>query len=668
MKKIKFSCGCEFNIIDEKIKDIDNLPSIDLDFDNLNYNCPDTWETFHSGKTKGIFQLETQLGKTWASRTKPNSVEDIAALVSVIRPGTLKAIVDGKSMTQIYADRKNGKEEVVNLDESIADILEPTFGVIVFQEQSMRISQRLAGFNLQEADSLRKAMGKKDSELMNKVGCQFIEGCKKVGLVNEEKAKIIWDVIRKAERYSFNQCLSPESVVQTENGYKTIDDLNVGESILAPINDEIKFIPVLNKFESGEKDVYEVTLESGKTINATLNHRFLCEDGVCKSLYEILLDGSKIRTVESSELIVKNKYLGKMRTVDIEVDSESHIYFANGIATHNSHGVSYAILAYQTAYVKTHFPKHFYASWIRFSNEKMKPQDEVKELVSDAKGKSVVIHTPKYQFLAKNKNANIIKNEVYFGLSNVKGIGDSVINNMLLIFSEAEKKLNKNIAQFSWFELLCNALDKITSTACTNLISVGYFDIFNKTRKEMLHEYSIWSELTEKEKSLAISASNLEEALTTILELQKNKKRQLIIKSLINFYKNPPSSLEDKPNWMVSKESALLGVSVTHSQLDCVDTLSADTTCYEAVSGKRGNMILCVEIKNVSERTVKSGQNKGQKMAYLKVEDSTGSIDNIVAFAGVWSQHSNFLYENNTVVIIIKKYNDSLILESAKQI
>lgn len=538
MKKIKFSCGCEFNVIDEKIKDIDDLPSIDLDFDNLNYNCPDTWETFHSGKTKGVFQLETQLGKTWASRTKPNSVEDIAALVSVIRPGTLKAIVDGKSMTQIYADRKNGKEEVVNLDDSIADILEPTFGVVVFQEQSMRIAQRIAGFNLQEADSLRKAMGKKDSELMNEVGRQFIEGCKKTGLVGEEKAKIIWDVIRKAERYSFNA----------------------------------------------------------------------------------------------------------------------------------SHGVSYAILAYQTAYVKTHFPKHFYASWIRFSNEKMKPQDEVKELVSDAKGKSVVIHTPKFQFLAKNKNANIIKNEVYFGLSNVKGIGDSVINNMLLIFSEAEKKLNKNIAQFSWFELLCNALDKITSTACTNLISIGYFDIFNKTRKEMLHEYSIWSELTEKEKSLAISASNLEDALTTILELQKNKKRQLIIKSLINFYKNPPSSLEDKPNWMISKESALLGVSVTHSQLDCVDTLSADTTCYEAVSGKRGSMILCVEIKSVSERTVKSGQNKGQKMAYLKVEDSTGSIDNIVAFAGVWSQHSNFLYENNTVVIIIKKYNDSLILESAKQI
>lgn len=538
MKKIKFSCGCEFNVVDEKIKDIDNLPSIDLDFDNLNYNCPDTWETFHSGKTKGVFQLETQLGKTWASRTKPNSVEDIAALVSVIRPGTLKAIVDGKSMTQIYADRKNGKEEVVNLDDSIADILEPTFGVVVFQEQSMRIAQRIAGFNLQEADSLRKAMGKKDSELMNEVGCQFIEGCKKIGLVNEEKAKIIWDVIRKAERYSFNA----------------------------------------------------------------------------------------------------------------------------------SHAVSYAILAYQTAYVKTHFPKHFYASWIRFSNEKMKPQDEVKELVSDAKGKSVVIHTPKYQFLAKNKNANIIKNEVYFGLSNVRGIGDSVINNMLLIISEAEEKLNKKIIDFSWFELLYHILDKVTSTACTNLISIGYFDAFDKTRKQMLHEYSIWSELTEKEKGLAASSQNLDDALNTISELQKNQKRKLIIKSLINFYKNPPASLEDKPNWIVSKESALLGVSITHSQLDCVDTLSADTTCYEATSGKRGNMILCVEIKNVSERIVKSGQNKGQKMAYLKVEDYTGSIDNIVAFAGVWSQHSNFLYENNTVVIIIKKYNDSLILESAKQI
>ena len=125
------------------------------------YDDKKTWQLFAEGKTKGVFQLESNLGKSWSKKLAPNTIEELSALIAIIRPGCLKAYVDGKSMTQHFIDRKHGREEVTYLHESLEEILAPTYGVLVYQEQSMRIAQKIAGFNLEEADELRKAIGKK---------------------------------------------------------------------------------------------------------------------------------------------------------------------------------------------------------------------------------------------------------------------------------------------------------------------------------------------------------------------------------------------------------------------------------------------------------------------------------------------------------------------------
>ena len=171
----------------------------------IDYNDKKTWQLFAEGKTKGIFQLESNLGKAWAKKVAPTNIEELSALIAIIRPGTLKAFVDGKSMTQHYVDRKHGREEVVYLHESIEEILKPTYGVLVYQEQSMRIAQKVAGFNLQEADVLRKAIGKKNAALMNEVKKSFIEGSQKVKLVSQEEAEQIFGWIEKSSRYAFNK-------------------------------------------------------------------------------------------------------------------------------------------------------------------------------------------------------------------------------------------------------------------------------------------------------------------------------------------------------------------------------------------------------------------------------------------------------------------------------
>ena len=115
---------------------------------NMSLNDQKTWDLFKEGRTKGVFQLESNLGRSWSKKLNPKNIEELSALIALIRPGCLKAITDDKSMTQHYVDRKSGKDEVVYLHESLKEILEPTYGVLVYQEQSMRITQKLAGFNL----------------------------------------------------------------------------------------------------------------------------------------------------------------------------------------------------------------------------------------------------------------------------------------------------------------------------------------------------------------------------------------------------------------------------------------------------------------------------------------------------------------------------------------
>jgi DNA polymerase III alpha subunit len=184
----------------------------------FSYNDENTWNLFKEGRTKGVFQLESNLGRAWSKRLQPTNIEELSALIALIRPGSLKAITDGKSMTQHYVDRKSGLDIIKYLHETLTGVLETTKGVLIYQEQSMRIAQELAGFNLQEADVLRKAIGKKKADLMAEVRKDFLAGCERVGQVDVETAQEIFGWIEKSSRYSFNKS---HAVCYAINSYKS---------------------------------------------------------------------------------------------------------------------------------------------------------------------------------------------------------------------------------------------------------------------------------------------------------------------------------------------------------------------------------------------------------------------------------------------------------------
>lgn len=307
MAFLVYNCGCKFRITepgyttDVRAEDCHGkLPKIYLSINpeepesihNINLDCQGVWDMIGRGDVKGIFQIEKDLGKTWSLKTQPRSIEDLSALISLIRPGCLKAYSGDppKSMTQRYADRKMGEEPVTYLHQAIAECLKTTYGILTYQEQAMRIAEVLAGFNKQEADVLRKAIGKKKADIMAKVEKEFLTKAEALGVVTLADAKEIFGWIRESQKYSFNKCLSPNTIVETEDGFKTIYDLEVGENIKTPEG----MSTVLDKIDSGYVELYEVTLESGKTIECSLEHQFLCSDGKKRRLFDILENNLEI--------------------------------------------------------------------------------------------------------------------------------------------------------------------------------------------------------------------------------------------------------------------------------------------------------------------------------------------------------------------------------------
>lgn len=197
-----YECGCKFEVTEVG-------PPVRLrispDVNDLPLECPRVWELLGEGNTKGVFQLETNFGQQYAKKLKPDNMEQLAALSAILRPGCKNAIRDGMSVTDHYIERKHGREPVEYFHPDLERIVGSTFGEMIYQEQAMQIAQHFAGFDLQQADVLRKAIGKKKADIMAQVKEDFREGCQKRGIINYRDAEELFGWIEKSQRYSFNK-------------------------------------------------------------------------------------------------------------------------------------------------------------------------------------------------------------------------------------------------------------------------------------------------------------------------------------------------------------------------------------------------------------------------------------------------------------------------------
>ena len=151
------------------------------------------------GDTTGVFQLESSGFREILKKLKPDCLEDIVAAVALYRPGPLEG-----GMVDDFIDRKHGRKKIEYMHESLTEVLRDTYGVIVYQEQVMQIAQVLAGYTLGGADLLRRAMGKKKAEEMQKEKGKFLDGAKALK-VDVKRAEEIFDLVEKFAGYGFNR-------------------------------------------------------------------------------------------------------------------------------------------------------------------------------------------------------------------------------------------------------------------------------------------------------------------------------------------------------------------------------------------------------------------------------------------------------------------------------
>ncbi len=186
-------------MIEEILRLLKERRGIEIDLKKIPLDDPETYRLLSEGDTTGVFQLESQGMRDLLRKIKPQRFSDLVALLALYRPGPL-----GSGMVEDYIKRRRDKQQIQYLHESLRDILEETYGVLVYQEQVMMVASALADFSLGEADLLRKAMSKKVPEEMARLRDRFIEGAAKKG-IDRQKASEIFDSMAKFAEYGFNK-------------------------------------------------------------------------------------------------------------------------------------------------------------------------------------------------------------------------------------------------------------------------------------------------------------------------------------------------------------------------------------------------------------------------------------------------------------------------------
>ena len=200
------------SIIRDAVDNIKKSRGIDIDIDNLPLDDKKTFELFTNGETTGIFQFESSGMKRYLRELEPNRLEDLIAMNALYRPGPMEYIPK-------FIRRKHGQEKIDYPLPVMEKYLNDTYGITVYQEQVMLLSQELAGFTKGEADSLRKAMGKKKRSIMDEMKVKFLEGCSKNGY-DEQTVNKIWSDWEAFAQYAFNKSHSTcYALVAFQTGY-----------------------------------------------------------------------------------------------------------------------------------------------------------------------------------------------------------------------------------------------------------------------------------------------------------------------------------------------------------------------------------------------------------------------------------------------------------------
>ena len=291
-----------------------------------------SFDLLKAQKTTAVFQLESRGMKELIKRLQPDVFEDIIALVALYRPGPL-----GSGMVDDFVNRKNGVAEVEYPHPALESVLEPTYGIILYQEQVMQIAQVLGNFSLGGADLLRRAMGKKKPEEMEKQRSIFMQGALE-NEVDAELATYIFDLMEKFSGYGFNKTVDKDTKVYTINGIKKIEACSVGDTVIScTVTGEYVQSKVLALHDHGKVPLWEIEFDDSSKEKCTLDHKWLTEKGQ-QPLWKIIQLGCQVwgcaayqtrytcspKTMSDLHEYDQDRSLGRQRTQNVLWNSDQN--------------------------------------------------------------------------------------------------------------------------------------------------------------------------------------------------------------------------------------------------------------------------------------------------------------------------------------------------------
>ncbi len=465
---------------------------VDIDLDNLPEDDALTFELFTKGNTVAVFQFESSGMQDWLKKLKPTSISDLVAMNALYRPGPMEMIGD-------FIERKHGRQQIVYMHPKVESILRETYGVIVYQEQVMKIATEVAGFSLAKADIMRRAMGKKNKEEMAKLKVEFIDGAIALG-TQKKLAGDIFDLIEKFASYGFNK----------------------------------------------------------------------------------------------------------------------------------SHSVAYSVIAYQTAYLKAHFPAEYMAATL---SSEIGDTDKIVMLIDDCRKIGIEVLPPDVN--ESGTNFLVINGAIRFGLCAIKGVGESAIESVIKS-RDAEGKF-ENLFDF------CRRVDlRLVNKKCLeSLVQAGAFDTLAGHRAQYFENI---------ERAANFGAAFQEQALngqSSLFDLGGEKQALTI-----SYPALPPIAQWSEHEKLV-REKNVLGFYVSgHPLLKFEQEVSefsnvkfGDLSAFKTGGTARACGIVTSIKKKIDKR--------GNTMAFVTIEDFTGRAE-LIVFSDPFAKFHQFLQPDSMVMVMGK--------------
>ncbi len=478
-------------VIAETLKIIKRTKGIELDINKLNLNNKETFDLFTNAETIGIFQLESSGMRELLKKLKPDKFEDIIALLALYRPGPL-----GSGMVDDFIKRKRRGAKVRYDHQLLEPILKDTYGIILYQEQVMRITNTLAGFSLSQADLLRRAMSKKTPEVIENLSKSFVDGAVKKG-INRKIAEKVFGLIEFFAGYGFNK----------------------------------------------------------------------------------------------------------------------------------SHSTAYALISYQTAYLKANYPVEFMAALLTSEKDNT---DKIARYINETKHMKIKILPPDVnesfsQFTVVGQDA------IRFGLSAIKNVGEGSVETII--------SLRKERGSFLSLFGFCERVDSkaVNKKVIESLIKCGAFDGFGAYRAQLMR--------------------GLEKIMNLASSLQKDKQNgQLLLFQSSGQAKSDHDNLPAIEEWplleLLSFEKAMLGFYITAHPLEqykkmlkkySISTINDLRTQH--ITGKE------ITVAGILEKVkLTLTKRTSEKMAIIRLEDTEGSIDTLV-YPETFKQTFKYIREDAVVVV-----------------